>query len=86
MATKREPKQTEPNDVVVALNRRLEQRVRESIYRLKDPRVGLEGMPTPLRKYQVANVPLAVTCTIFLRTRTQLVPTETQAKKKTCLG
>lgn len=54
MHTNKEPRQMEPNEVVVA--------------RLKALRVGLDGMPTPDKKYQVANIPLAVTCTTFLIT------------------
>ena len=47
-ATIMEPKQMDPIEVVVAL--------------LKDLRVGLGGTPTvPSMKYQVANVPAAVT-------------------------
>jgi len=54
IATNNDPRQMEPKEVVVA--------------RLKDLRVGLTGIPTPDKKYQDANNPLAVTCTIFLTT------------------
>lgn len=52
--TNNEPKQIEPNELVVA--------------RLKAFWVGLAGIPTPDKKYQVANKPLAVTCTTFFTT------------------
>ena len=53
MATRSEPKQMDPNDVVTA--------------RRKDLLVGFAGMAEDM-KYQVAKSPLAVTWTTFLMT------------------